>query len=32
VLADFTEKGVVIQSDPLRARLDLMEQIHQHTH
>ena len=32
VLADFTENGVVVQSDPLRARLDLMEQTHQHTH
>jgi para-nitrobenzyl esterase len=32
VLADFTEKGVVVQPDPLRARLDMMEQTHQHTH
>jgi para-nitrobenzyl esterase len=32
VLAIFTEKGVVIQPDPLRVKLDLMEQTHQHTH
>jgi para-nitrobenzyl esterase len=32
VLVDFTEKGVVAKPDPLRARLDLMEQTHQHTH
>jgi para-nitrobenzyl esterase len=30
LLADFTEKGVVVQPDPLRARLDVMEQTHQH--
>jgi para-nitrobenzyl esterase len=32
VLANFTEKGVVVQPDPLRVQLDLMEQTHQHTH
>jgi para-nitrobenzyl esterase len=32
VLADFTEKGVVVQHDPLRARLDVMEQTHHPTH
>jgi para-nitrobenzyl esterase len=32
VLANFTEKGVVVQPDPLRAQLDLIEQTHQHTH
>jgi para-nitrobenzyl esterase len=31
LLADFTEKGVVVQPDPLRARLDVMEQTHSHT-
>jgi para-nitrobenzyl esterase len=30
LLADFTEEGVVVQPDPLRARLDVMEQTHQH--
>jgi para-nitrobenzyl esterase len=32
VLANFTEKGVVVRPDPLRVQLDLMEQTHQHTH
>jgi para-nitrobenzyl esterase len=32
VLGDFTEMDVLVQPDPLRARLDLMEQTHQHTH
>jgi para-nitrobenzyl esterase len=31
VLADFTEMGVIVQPDPWRAQLDLMEQTHQHT-
>jgi para-nitrobenzyl esterase len=30
VLANFTEKGVIVQPDPWRAQLDLMEQTHQH--
>lgn len=32
VLANFTKKGVVVQPDPLRVQLDLIEQTHQHTH
>jgi para-nitrobenzyl esterase len=32
VLANFTEKGVIVQPDPLRVQLDLMEQTQQQAH
>jgi para-nitrobenzyl esterase len=32
MLAIFTEKGVIVQTDPLRAQLDLIEQTHHQTH
>jgi para-nitrobenzyl esterase len=31
-LAIFTEKGVIVQTDPLRVQLDLIEQTHQQSH